>query len=157
MKAILNSFRWAWRGFCRCLRTERNLRIHLTAAALAVWLSGHYDFSRQEYILLWLTIGTVISAELLNTAVEELVDLSCPEVDPRAGRIKDAAAAAVLVLAAAAVLVGVSLFWQPAVLRQILSEPRQLMVPFAIACIGIWAVFGLPYQEKNNLNNEEQE
>ncbi len=156
MKPILNSFRWAWQGFCRCLRTERNLRIHLTAAALAVWLSGRFDLSRAEQALLWLTIGAVIAAEIFNSAIEELVDLSCPGHDPRAGHIKDAAAAAVLVLAAAAVSVAIALFWKPAVLRQIFARPRQLVIPLAIAVIGIWAVFGLPYQEKKN-NNKEQE
>ena len=156
MKPILNSFRWAWRGFCRCLRTERNLRIHLTAAALAVWLSGQYNLSRGEYALLWLTIGAVIAAEVFNSAIEGLVDLSCPQYDPRAGHIKDAAAAGVLVLAAAAVCVAIALFWQPAVLRQIFAQPRQLVIPLAIVVIGIWAVFGLPYQEKKNTNKEQE-
>jgi diacylglycerol kinase len=149
MKGILKSFRWAWQGFCRCLRTERNLRIHLTAAALAVWLSGWYDLSRGEQALLWLTIGAVIAAEVFNSAIEGLVDLVCPHRDPRAGSIKDAAAAGVLILAVAALGVGIALFWQPAVLRSIWANPRQLIIPLAIVVIGIWAVFILPYEEKS--------
>lgn len=157
MRPILNSFRWAWRGFVRCLATERNLRIHLTAAVLAVWLGGVCRLTRAEWALLWLTIGAVIAAEVFNSAIEGLVDLNCPRPDPRAGRIKDAAAAAVLVLAVAAVLVGVFLFARPTLLQMIGSDPRQLVIPLAIAVIGVWAVFGLPYEKKENPNNKEQE
>ena len=157
MKGLFSSFRWAWRGFVYCLRTQRNLRIHFAAAALALWLAGRFDLSRGEYALLWLTIGLVVSAELFNTAVEHLTDLCCPNFDRRAGLVKDIAAGAVLVAAVAAVGVGFSLFGQPALWRQLLQQPEQLAVPFAIVVVGVWAVFGLPYAQTKTLNKKEQE
>ena len=157
MKGLFHSFRWAWCGIVYCLRTQRNLRIHLVAAALALWFAGQFGLERGEYALLWLTIGLVVAAELFNTAAEKLTDLCCPGFDRRAGLVKDIAAGAVLLAAAAALGVGVSLFWQPALWRQMLQQPRQLVLPLAIAVIGAWAVFGLPYAKDKTNTDKEQE
>lgn len=157
MKGLLSSFRWAWQGFAHCLRTQRNLRIHLTAAALALWFAGRFGLGRAENALLWLTIGLVIAAELFNTAAEKLTDLCSPGFDRRAGLIKDIAAGAVLAAAVAAAGVGICLFWRPLLWQQLLGRPQQLVVPLAIVAVGIWAVFGLPYAEKETINQEEQE
>ena len=157
MKGLLSSFRWAWQGLVYCLRTQRNLRIHLTVAALAVWLGSRFGLSRAEFALLWLTIGLVVAAELFNTAAEKLTDLCCPGFDRRAGLVKDIAAGAVLFAAAAAVGVGISLFWQPDLWRRLLAQPRQLAFPLAIAAVGAWAVFGLPYAKDKTNTDKEQE
>ena len=157
MKGLFNSFRWAWCGIVYCLRTQRNLRIHLVAAALALWFAGQFGLERGEYALLWLTIGLVVAAELFNTAAEKLTDLCCPGFDRRAGLVKDIAAGAVLLAAAAALGVGASLFWQPALWRQMLQQPRQLVIPLAIAVVGVWAVFGLPYAKDKTNTEKEQE
>lgn len=151
---LFRSFGCALRGLWACLRTERNLRIHFTAAALVLWLSGYYEFSAAEYAVLILTIGVVIAAELLNTALEVLTDLVSADHHPLAGMAKDAAAAGVLISAIASVGVGVVLFWRPDVLRGIVAaiaaDPFRALPPAAIAAVGFAAAFLLPSGRKNS-------
>ncbi len=106
-------FRYALHGVWRCLREERNFRFHITAAAYVLALAPHFALSRAEWALLFLTVGGVLCAELINSAVERTVDRIGTEQHPLAGAAKDMAAGAVLVLAIAAVGVGISLFGKP--------------------------------------------
>ena len=101
------AFRYAFAGLSAAWRSERNLRIH-AAVALAVVLAG--DLLRlppAAWAIVFLAIALVIAAELLNAAVETVVDLVSPEDQPLAKRAKDIAAAGVLVTAAGAVAVGI--------------------------------------------------
>ena len=66
--------------------------------------------TRTEWIMVVMCIGTVIAAELFNTAIEKLVDLVSPERHPVAGRVKDIAAGAVLICAVAAAIIGLIIF-----------------------------------------------
>ena len=157
MQSLLNSFRFAFGGLRYALATQRNLRIHLTAAALALWMGQRWGLSPAEWAVLWLCIGLVLAAELVNTALEAAVDLLSPGQHPLAAAAKDTAAAAVLVCALAALGVGLGLFWRPAVFREILALPRQLVIPAAILTVGVWAVFGLPYAPKRTTKQKEQE
>ena len=91
--------RAAGSGIWQAIRQERNLRFHLAAAALVLYGRSFYSFSAAEDAALFLTMGSVIAAELVNTAVERAVDLCCPRPNPLAKLAKDAAAGAVLVLA----------------------------------------------------------
>lgn len=85
------------------------MRIHL-AAALAVIAAGIYlDFNYLEWCIVTLTIGVVMGFEVINTSVEEIVNFISPERREKAGRIKDLAAGAVLVVTIAAVIIGVEL------------------------------------------------
>ena len=108
---FLRSFAAAGSGICQAIRQERNLRFHLVAVLLVLYGRSFYSFSAAEDAALFLTMGSVIAAELVNTAVERAVDLCCPCPNPLAKLAKDAAAGAVLVLAIVAVLVGLRLFW----------------------------------------------
>ena len=81
--------------------------------------SFFYELKRAEYVLLMLTFSSVISAELINTAIEAAVDLCSPEQHRLAKLAKDAAAGAVLVTAFFAVIVGVLLFGDIAVIKEI--------------------------------------
>lgn len=157
MRPICNSFGYAFGGLRYALATQRNLRIHLTAAALALWMGHRWGLAPGEWAALLVCIGLVLAAELFNTALEAAVDLACPQMHPLAAAAKDAAAAAVLVCAFAAVGVGVALFWRPAVVTEIMAAPRQLVIPAAILTVGVWAVFGLPYAPKRTINQKEQE
>ena len=100
------SFRYAWRGFRQALGRERNLRIHMVLAALALALAYGLSLSRLEWALVVLCIGMVLVAELFNTTVESLVDLCQEDYHPLAAAAKDVAAAGVLIAAVAALLVG---------------------------------------------------
>lgn len=110
MHDFLTGLRAAGRGFLAAVRQERHMRLHLLAA-LVVGLAGlRLHLSPWEWAAVILTSALVVAAELFNTAVEALVDLLHPRWHPRAGLVKDTAAAAVLVAAVAAVLVGILVF-----------------------------------------------
>ena len=112
------SVRHAWAGLRAAARTERNLRIH-TGATIAVVLSAWWlAISPLQWALLVGIICLVVCAELVNSAIERLVDLVQPEYHPLAGEVKDIAAAAVVVCAAGAVVVG-CLILGPALLEKI--------------------------------------
>lgn len=107
---FLRGFVYAFRGVLRCIREERNFRFHIVAATYVSVLAPVFLRSRAEGALLALTIGLVLCAEAVNTAVERLVNLISPEEHPLAGAAKDIAAGAVLLTAVAAVVVAVFLF-----------------------------------------------
>lgn len=103
-------FRYAAKGIFSVIGSERNLRFHLAVANLICVFAYFYGISRTEWAILILTVGLVIFAELLNTAVEAAVDTATNERKRIAGFAKDAAAGGVLVCAVSAIAVGVCLF-----------------------------------------------
>jgi diacylglycerol kinase (ATP) len=102
----IKSFRHALRGGFYSLRTQPNTWIHAIATILVIGLAFWLSLSASDWALLILAIGLVWSAEFMNTAVEAVVDLASPRQHPLAGAAKDAGAAAVLVAAGAAALIG---------------------------------------------------
>jgi diacylglycerol kinase (ATP) len=106
----LASFQHAWDGFSFLLKNEMNARIHVAITVVVILLGIVLEVSRVEWILLILTIGVVIAAEAVNTALEQLVDLVSPKYHLLAKRAKDLAAAAVLLLAVVAVIIGILIF-----------------------------------------------
>jgi diacylglycerol kinase (ATP) len=92
------------------LRSEVHLRFHAVATVVVIGLGFYFHISRIEWALVALAVGTVWTAELVNTAVEALTDLVSPEYHPLAGKAKDVAAGAVLLAAFAAVVVGTLIF-----------------------------------------------
>lgn len=111
LKGVGKSFFCAFRGIVYCVRHERNLRFHLVAAAYVLYFSTFYGFSKAEYAVLALVCAFVIASELMNTALEVMIDKISPRFNVFAMIGKDIAAGAVLVSAIAAVIVGVILFW----------------------------------------------
>lgn len=110
MRRILRSFRFALAGLRFLVWTQPNVWVHLALAALALALAVLLGLSPVELAVVVLTIGLVLAAEALNTAVEAVCDAVAPNYDPLIGRAKDVAAAAVLVTAFTAVGVAVVLF-----------------------------------------------
>ena len=110
LKKQLRSFGYAWQGIKSCIGKEQNLSFHLIASAVVVTAGFAFDITRTEWMILLLCIGVVIAAELFNTAIEKLVDLVSPGRHPLAGQVKDIAAGAVLVCAAAAAIIGLIIF-----------------------------------------------
>ncbi len=104
------SFRYAIEGIISAIRSEAHLRFHIVIANLICVFAKCYGISRAEWAVLLLCIFSVISAELMNTAVEKAVDTATSEIKPIAKLSKDASAGAVLVVCIGAVLVGVCLF-----------------------------------------------
>ena len=109
----LNSFRFALRGLHYLLRSEHNFRIHLalTIAAVVVGLVLHLSLDQWRWVLL--AAALIWAGEAFNTAFERLGDAITLEHHPEIGRAKDVAAAAVLICALAAALIGVSVFGPP--------------------------------------------
>lgn len=101
-----SSFNDAATGLVRATRTQRNLRYHLLFAFLAIVLSLFANITRGEFLVITLAIGMVIVVELMNSALEEVVDLATEHYHPLAKKVKDTAAGAVLVAAAAALVCG---------------------------------------------------
>lgn len=110
---LLQSFGHAFSGMWQAWRHERNLRIHVVVALAVCGLAGWLRIPPRDGAILVLTIALVISAELFNTSLEAIVDLVSPERHELAKTAKDVAAAAVLVLAIAAVIVGLLILGPP--------------------------------------------
>ncbi len=104
------SFLFAVQGFRTAVRTERNIKVMLAVGALAVVAGLVIGLDLVSWGVIVLCCGVVIAAELLNTAVETVVDLVSPEFHPLAGRAKDIAAAAVWTLSIAVAVVGVLVY-----------------------------------------------
>lgn len=101
------SFGFAFQGFRFAVLSERNIKVMLAGFALAVALGLVAGLDAVRWAIVLLCCGVVLCAELLNTAIETVVDLVSPEYHPLAGRAKDIAAAAVWVLCAFVALAGV--------------------------------------------------
>lgn len=104
------SFGFALQGFRYTLATERNIRVMLGGAAFAVVMGLVLQLDLVSWAIVLLCIGCVLAAELMNTAIETVVDLVSPEYHPLAGHAKDIAAAAVYVLSFLVAVVGVCVF-----------------------------------------------
>ncbi len=110
MKKLIDSFRNAYRGIRTVARTERNMRIHLIFAILVIFFGTLFLISPLEWMICLLCFGLVIGMEMMNTAIETLVDLVSPQKQKLAGKAKDIAAGAVLVSAVMAAVAGLLIF-----------------------------------------------
>lgn len=92
------------------LKEEQNIKIHIIIMILVIIAGIYCKIDRIEWIICILLFGMVISLELVNTAIENTVDLAMPEKHPQAKVAKDVAAAAVLVIAVVAAIIGCMIF-----------------------------------------------
>jgi len=104
------SFLFALQGFRTALRQERNIKVMLAGGAFAVAMGLILRIDAVSWAVVLVCCGMVIAAELLNTAIETVVDLVSPEFHPLAGQAKDIAAAASWVLSLTAAVVGVIVY-----------------------------------------------
>jgi diacylglycerol kinase (ATP) len=111
---ILVSFKYAWEGISYAFQTQRNFRIHLGACALAITLSIFLQLQAVEIAIITITSGLVLTLELVNTAIESLVDLTVKQTYHDLAKVaKDCAAGAVLVSALVSLLVAAILLLPP--------------------------------------------
>lgn len=110
VKKMLDSFNYAISGIVETVRTQRNMKIHLIAALCVLLGCLFFDVSKGEFLILAITITMVISAEIMNTAIEAVVDMSTNYYHPLAKIAKNAAAGGVLVTAINALIVGYMIF-----------------------------------------------
>ena len=109
-KKIINSFKYAIEGSIASFKSERNMKIHVLATIIVVILGLILKINIVEWCFCIISIVLVISAELLNTAIENIVDMISPEKNEKAKLIKDISAGAVLVLAIGAFIIGMIIF-----------------------------------------------
>ena len=112
-RTIARSFADAFRGVGDCIRTERNMRIHLTTCVYVLFFASRIELTRGEMACLLLAIGSVMTAETLNTSVEKLCDFTQKHTNHLIRVIKDMAAGAVLICAVFAALVGIVVLFRP--------------------------------------------
>ncbi len=110
MKNRLAFFGYAWQGITTFLRHCRNVRWHLSAAALAIITGALLGITKLEWIAIVLVIALVLVAEMINEAIESLCDHLHPEQHAAIGKVKDIAAGAVLTAAFTAVIVAIIIF-----------------------------------------------
>lgn len=109
-KKLINSFKYAFKGIGSSLKSERNMKIHFTMMVLVIIAGILLNISMWEWIICFILFGLVISLEMVNTAIEIVVDMVSPEYNLKAGHVKDIAAGAVLVNAIVAFIVGLLIF-----------------------------------------------
>ncbi|MEO6861388.1 MAG: diacylglycerol kinase family protein, partial [Microcoleus sp.] len=112
--SLVTSFRYAWGGLAYAFETQRNFRIHTVIGTLAIGLGLYLQLKPVEISVIGVTIGIVLAMELLNTAIESVVDLTVGQSYHELAKIaKDCAAGAVLVSAMAAAIVAGALLLPP--------------------------------------------
>ena len=102
----IQSFQYAFSGIWHTLKTQRNAQIHIFIAAVVLVLGLMLNLTFTEWAVIALTMGFVISTEMLNTAVEAAMDFATTDFNPQVKVVKDVAAGAVLISAITAVIVG---------------------------------------------------
>ena len=107
---IIKSFKHAFDGIWVALKTERNLKIHITIMILVIMFGVILKISTIEWLICIILFGLVIALELMNTAIETVVDMITLERNPKAKIAKDVSAGAVLVAAIAAAVIGLIIF-----------------------------------------------
>lgn len=109
-KPFIRKFIYAFFGFKIALKEEKSLIVHLVFSILAIIVSGVLKISVTQWAIVIVLIGFVICLELINTAIENMIDMISFKYNFNAKKIKDIAAAATLVLAITSIIVGSIIF-----------------------------------------------
>ena len=156
MKKLIKSFGYAFQGIFTAITKERNMRIHIVCMIYMFFFLFAFDFfevTRTQLAILFLACGQVIAAELINTAIESIIDAQGKEQTKHGKIAKDCAAGAVLVFAGFSVLCGVAIMYQPTAFKLLFAyfmENPIAIILFAISVI-IFTIFifkGLPLRNK---------
>lgn len=109
MRKFFRSFTFAITGV-RSAMQEQNFRSHLLSAMIVI-IAGYFTgLSRVEWLIIIIVIALMFALEMINTAIERVVDLASPTIHPLAKQAKDIAAGAVLVFALASAIIGLLIF-----------------------------------------------
>ena len=120
MKRFFKSLSYALAGIKVAVEEQRNIQIHLTILLLVIAAGLFIGINLNEWLAVILAASIVISTEMINTAIEKVVDLASPQIHPLAKQAKDIAAGAVLVAVCFAVIIGLLVFGK--YLLQFLSD-----------------------------------
>ncbi len=106
----MQSFKYAFNGFKILLIEEHNARIHMLVAVLVIIAGVYFNVSVKEWVAIVFAIVLVFAAELFNSSIENLADFVTKEPHPEIKKVKDLSAAAVLICAVGAVVIGLLVF-----------------------------------------------
>lgn len=138
-KNLIKSFNYALDGVIHTIKTQRNMRIHISIGILVLLFASLLNVSRLELLVLLITVGMVLTFEMVNTAIEEVVNLVTQEIHPIAKIVKNVAAGAVLITSVMAVGVGYIIFidrillFDLSVLNQVIASPYLTLVALLVA------------------------
>ncbi len=110
IQARLKSFVYAFEGVIYFIKHEAQALIHLIAIVAVIGAGYWFNISLTEWIAVVFAIGIVVSAEMLNTAIEKLTDMVSPQINEQAKIVKDLAAGAVLIASLTAFIIGLIIF-----------------------------------------------
>ena len=110
IKRLKKSFGYAFKGIDDVISNEPNMKIHVSVAILVVITAFLLKISMIEWIILVLLIGLVLAAEVINTTIENLVDMYTKDYNERAKVVKDTAAGTVLIFAITSAIIGLMIF-----------------------------------------------
>ncbi len=158
MKNLIKSFGYAFKGIFTAIKTERNMRIHITCMVYMFFFLFAFDFfeiTRTQTAILFIACGLVMGAELINTSLEAVVDMQGDEYTHLGKVAKDCAAGAVLVFTIFAVACGIAIMYQPIAFQKLfayfISNPLAIVIfviSLIFACIFIFK--GLPKRKVLN-------
>lgn len=154
-KKLFMSFTYAFKGIFRTIANERNLRIHLTCVIYMVSILLFTDWfvlSRTDWAVLMLACSGVIGGEIVNTAIENAVNLASEEYTEYGKIAKDAAAGAVLISAVFAVIVGFIILFQPEAFKTMYEYFKGNISMLAVLILSIvpatlFIFFGVPLKK----------
>ena len=156
-KKLFKSFVYAFKGIGRTIKNEQNMRVHLVCMAYMysyLFLFDFFKITKTELAIILITNALVLAAEVINTAIENAVDVAVDEKNERAMIAKDAAAGAVLVFAIFSVAVGIVIFWQPDAFRQLFNYyiEKPIRIGEFILSVVVFSLFifkGIPPYKKD--------
>jgi undecaprenol kinase len=105
-----DTFKFAFQGIRIAFIQEKNIRFHLVFSLFVIIFSSLLSLNKTEWIFILFAIGGMISLEMINSAIERVVDLVTEQYHPLAKQAKDIAAGAVLIYAILSVLIGLIIF-----------------------------------------------
>ncbi len=155
-KALFKGFLCAFRGIYSTIKTERNMRIHLTCIAYMLGfllLGDWFVLSQSDWCAILIACALVLSGEVINTAIESAVDMFTKDYNEYAKKAKDAASGAVLINAIFAVIIGIAVLLQPEAFKAMYEYFKANILMFVILVLSIipatlFIFLGLPGKRK---------
>ena len=147
-RKFFESVNAAVEGFVHVMKSERNMRIHFLMAIFFITLGVYLNFTSIEILMLCVTIMLVLISEMLNTAIELIVDMIKSEFHPVARIIKDVGAGAVLLASVNAIVVGYMLFSKRVPFNIATAMWRVKQSPWHITFISLVLVAGISIMAK---------
>ncbi len=109
-KRFINSFKYSFDGLKYAYKYEQSLTIHFGVSFLVIVAGFVLEINLTEWLMCFFLMGIVMATELINTSIEAVIDLTCPEIHPLAKIAKDTASAAVFVFSTVAFISGLIIF-----------------------------------------------